>query len=234
MSKKIVSRLFVVGFFMIFAIMAGIMIKGLIEQNKDEEQQTARYEQMKTDGGKTLLTQDILEEDHAKYVKDAEEGEKTFITLLVLFAGVFVWFIVTSIFRLVLKGMEEGATASFRIILCSFVVAMIVFVAAIFGVVNFLVPRLGQDPGKDGYFFTELKLVDSEKEEKLVESGTGTNRTSHTEVNYYLIDDSGKKHSVKKLFYDRYASPGIYYAGQTTRGNIFSLYPDTFFELPVQ
>ena len=36
MSKNLVSKLFVAGFFVIFAIMAGIMIKGLIEQNKDE------------------------------------------------------------------------------------------------------------------------------------------------------------------------------------------------------
>ncbi len=234
MSRKLVSIIMTVGFILIVGIMVAIMVKGLIDQNKDEEEQIARYESLKTEGGKTTLTMDIMEEDHTKYVEDAAQSKKTFITLLVLFGGAFVWIIVTSIFRLVLKGIQEGADRAFLVITISFVVAMIVFGVGIYGFVSFLVPRLGNDASKEGYYFTSLNLVDTEKKEEVIETGTGDDRHSTTHVYYYLIDDYGEKFQVSKILYDRYYGPGIYYAGETVSGNIFSLYPDIYFELEAQ
>ena len=60
MTKKIASRIFYGSFILIFVIMLGMMVKGLIDQNKDEKLQNERYESMITEGGKTTLTDDIL------------------------------------------------------------------------------------------------------------------------------------------------------------------------------
>ena len=234
MSKKLVSVIITVGFILILVIMAAIMIKGLIDQNNDEDAQIARYESLKTEGGKTTLTIDIMEEDHTKYVEDAAQAKKTFITLLVLFGAAFLWIVVTSIFRLVLKGMQEGAGRTFLVMAVSFVIASIVFGIGIYGFINFLVPRLGSDVSKEGYYFTTLSLVDSERKEEVIETGTGDDRHSTTHVYYYLIEDDGNKLQVSKILYDRYYGPGEYYAGQTAKGNIFSLYPDIYFELETQ
>ena len=107
MSKKLVSVIITVGFILILVIMAAIMIKGLIDQNNDEDAQIARYESLKTEGGKTTLTIDIMEEDHTKYVEDAAQAKKTFITLLVLFGAAFLWIVVTS--TLTLLGFAKPA-----------------------------------------------------------------------------------------------------------------------------
>ena len=44
------------------------MVKGLIDQNKDEKLQNERYESMIQEGSRVELTDEILEYDHDKYV----------------------------------------------------------------------------------------------------------------------------------------------------------------------
>ncbi len=82
MTRKLVSTIFYVVFGLVFATMLGIMIVGFIKQNEDEKNQIARYESMIGQGGKTTLTNEILEEDHEKYLADSAKAKSTFITLL--------------------------------------------------------------------------------------------------------------------------------------------------------
>ena len=233
MSKQVVSRVFYIGFFVIFGIMTAIMVKGLIDQNKDEKQQTARYESMITEGQKTVLTNEILNEDHDKFVQDSIKGKKTFITLLVCFASVIVLFVITYIFTIILKGMEEGASTQFIIILACFVVTllMIGFFAVV--AVKTIVPKLSNsDPETEKYYFNELRIKDAEKEEKTETVKSGDSYETRTTVYYYLIEENGNRISVNKVLFSRFVGEGIYYAGQTERGAVFSVYPDKYFELP--
>ena len=125
MTKNLVNKLYVIIFILIFFIMTGIMVVGLINQNKDEKVQRSRYEQMIKEGSKTVLTDAILEEDHTRYVEKSKESTKTFLTLLACFAAVIVAFVVMMIFNVILKGMEEGASSTgFLIMLASFIIAM--------------------------------------------------------------------------------------------------------------
>ena len=74
MIKDISGKILCVVFLIVFAVMAGIMIKGFIDQKKDDEQQVSRYESMKSDEGRTLLTDEILE-----WIKTENLGDKMYI-----------------------------------------------------------------------------------------------------------------------------------------------------------
>ncbi len=234
MAKKIVSYSFYAVFGIIFILMTGIMVKGYIEQTRDEKAQTARYEQMIGDGSsKTLLTQDILEEDHTKYVEDAAKAKKTFITLISCFGIVIVSFIVTYIASVVIKNIEEFSGKTLIISISGLAGLAIMAVAVSVTVVNVIVPRLSHDNTESEiYYFEGINFVDSKIKEEIVETGTGDDRRTETKITYFLIDDKGKEISFKKLYFDRYDGPGIYYCGKTSGGNIFSIYPGKYFELP--
>jgi len=233
MNKKIASRIFYGSFILIFVIMTGIMVKGLIDQNKDEKLQNERYESLITKGSKTILTDEILNEDYNKYVQDAEKAKKTFISLLVCFGAAIVLFVAMYIFTLIMKAMEEAGSTQFIIMLASFFVLL--FAIGSFAIVAFklLVPRLSaSQPVKEAYYFSTLNIKDAEKEEKKEEVWNEDHYETRTTVYYYYIDDAGKRISVSKVLFQRFAGEGVYYAGQTAGGNVFSIYPAEYFELP--
>ena len=232
MTRKLASNIFMIVFMVCFFTMVGFMVVGFIQQNKDEKQQISRYEQMITRGGenKTVLTSGILEEDHEKYLQDAEKSKSTFIKLLICFACVAVLFVLLAIFNAVQKAMDESGP--------SLVIALVSFLAVTFMISSFaviagmfLVPRLKTDPSKEAYYFDTLIVKDAVREEEKVNTGSGADYQTETRVYYYLLDESGNKISVSKLLYERYTGPGTYYAGRTARGNIFSLYSGEYFEL---
>ena len=233
MSKKLMSGIFYGTFMLIFVLMTGIMVKGLIDQNKDEKAQTARYESMITEGSKFELTDEILNEDFNKYVQDSEKGKKTFITLLVCFASVIVLFVVMYIFSLILKGMQDGASStSFLILLASFLIVMFMFGSFAFVSVKFLAPRLsGSNPANEKYYFRTVNIKDAEKIEEREEVKTSDGTEYRTRVYYHLIDEDGNVLNVNKVLYSRFAGEGIYYIGQTSSGKVFSVYPDRYFIL---
>ena len=233
MTKNLVNKLYVIIFILIFFIMTGIMVVGLINQNKDEKVQRSRYEQMIKEGSKTVLTDAILEEDHTRYVEKSKESTKTFLTLLACFAAVIVAFVVMMIFNVILKGMEEGASSTgFLIMLASFIIAMFMIVSFLIVAVKFLVPRFQNSNIEDEkYYFTEITLKDAEKREKTETVKNGDSYSTETRVYYYLIKDNGEEISTNKLLYERFIGEGVYYAGRTATGNIFSIYPDKYFEL---
>lgn len=233
MTKNLVNKLYVAIFILIFVIMTGIMVVGLINQNKEEKVERARYEQMIKDGSKTVLTDAILEEDFSRYVEKSKEGMRTFVTLLACFAAVILAFVVMMIFNVILKGMEEGASSShFIIMLACFIGAMFMIVSFLIISVKFLVPRLQSfNPEEEKYYFTEIVLTNAERIEKQETVKDGDSYRTETRVYYYFYTENGEQISTDKLLYERYIGEGIYYAGKTSRGNIFSLYPDKYFEL---
>ena len=234
MTRKLVSTIFYVVFGLVFATMLGIMIVGFIKQNEDEKNQIARYESMIGQGGKTTLTNEILEEDHEKYLADSAKAKSTFITLLTLFGSIIVLFVIMGIFTTVLKGIEDSGRGStgFIVTLASFLVILFIFGSFVVVTMRVIIPKMNaSDPTGEKYSWGELHISDTLREEEIVETGSGDSRSTETRVSYYLIDEDGKKIGVSKLYYDRYTGPGIYYAGQTIGGNIFSPYPGEYFEL---
>ena len=106
MSVKRVTRIFYIVFGLCFVLMVGIMVKGFLDQKADEKKQVERYESMLIEGGKATLTNEILEQDHDKFLKDAAEGKETFIKLLVCFGAVVVMFVIMAIFSSVMRALQ--------------------------------------------------------------------------------------------------------------------------------
>ena len=231
MNKNLLGKIFVIGFLVIFFLMVGIMVKEFIEQKNDDKAQKERYEQMIASGSKTLLTNDILEEDHNKYLADVAEGKRIFITLIICFASVIVWFVVYYIISLILKGMEEGASSSMIILCASFAVALIMIGSFAIIAVRVIVPNLTRDRTKEGYYFNELNISDAERREVTERVKDGDSYRTETRVYYYLFDEKGKEIAINEVLYSRYVGEGVYYCGQTAGGNVFSVYPDKYFEL---
>lgn len=230
MTRKVAVGIFYGVLGLLVAVMTVIMVKGFIDQNKDEKQQIARYEELKTPGGKTLLTNEILEQDHDRYLRKAEESKRIFFTLFTCFGLVAVVFILITGFTTVLNIIEDKGG--------SFAIPLVLFLAMLFCIGSFgiiamkmIIPSLMySDPSAEAYYFKELVLKDSLKKEETHESGSGESRTTTTTVYYLLYDVNGKEYSVNKILFDRFEGPGKYYAGQTVGGNIFSLYSDQYFE----
>ena len=232
MTKKLVGNIYTGVFIFIFVVMVGIMVKGLIDQNKDEKLQTARYEQMISENGRTVLTDEILKEDYDKYVQDSEKSKKTFISLLICFGTVMVATVLLAIFSVVLRGMEDPNGTTLVIALVTFIGVMMILAIAGVTTFNVIVPRLKADnPSSETYAFYEIKYTDSERKEEKVEVKNGDSTSTETRVYYYLIEEGGDEVQVSKLLYERYCGPGVYYVGRTSRGKILSIYPDKYFEL---
>ena len=231
MNKKLIGKIFLIGFFVIFFLMVGIMVKGFIDQKKDDKAQTERYEKMISQDGKTLLTDEILEEDHNKYLLDVAESKKTFIMLLICFGSVILWFVIYYIFSLILKGMEEGASGGMIIMCASFGVVLVMMGSFVIIAANVIVPSLTRDRTKEGYYFNELNISDAERREVTEKVKDGDSYRTETRVYYYLFDENGKEISINEVLYSRYVGEGVYYCGQTAGGIVFSVYPDKYFEL---
>ena len=116
--------------------------------------------------------------------------------------------------------------------LASFIIAMFMIVSFLIVAVKFLVPRFQNSNIEDEkYYFTEITLKDAEKREETETVKNGDSYSTETRVYYYLIKDNGEEISTNKLLYERFVGEGIYYAGRTATGKIFSIYPDKYFEL---
>ncbi len=232
MTVKRVTRIFYIVFGLCFVLMAGIMVKGFMDQKADEKKQVERYESMLKEGGKTLLTDEILEQDHDKFLKDAVKGKRTFITLLVCFGAVVVMFVIMAIFTSVMRALQGRREEHVIAALITVIAVMFIFVSVLVVTITYIVPKFTQsDPSGDAYAFAELNIEKVEEKRELVTTGSGDNRSTETRITYYLIEKNGTKHSVTKVMYDRFVGAGTYYAGMTEKGNIFSVYPGVYFEL---
>ena len=232
MSVKRVTRIFYIVFGLCFVLMVGIMVKGFLDQKADEKKQVERYESMLIEGGKATLTNEILEQDHDKFLKDAAEGKETFIKLLVCFGAVVVMFVIMAIFSSVMRALQARREEHVVAALITVIAVMFIFVSVLVVTITYIVPKLAQsDPSQDAYAFARLNIEKVEEKREQVTTGSGDNRSTETRITYYLIEDNGRKHSVTKVMFDRFVGAGIYYAGMTDKGNIFSVYPGVYFEL---
>lgn len=232
MLKNTLGKIYCIIFGIIFIVMVGIMIKGYIDQQHDDEQQIVRYESLKSGEGRTLLTGEILEEDHDKYIRDVREGETTFIKLAICFGVVVAFFVIYSILNMVIRGIEGERGPMFTISIVSTVSALVIITGVVIVVIKVIAPKFSEyDPESEAYSFAELNLTDSEKKVEYVDSYNGDSKTTEERITYYLIEENGHKTEVNFILYGRYEGPGVYYAGRTSGGNIFSLYPGKYFEL---
>ena len=232
MTRKLVSAIYIGVFALCFVIMAAIMVKGLIDQKNDEKRQIERYEKMISKEGKTVLTNEILEEDHDKYISDSEKGKKTFVTLLICFGSVVVMFFIMAFFNMILNRIDGSRREPLILSIVSFAVTMFIFVSLVIVVVKVIVPKLADSDPKDAaYSFCELTIKDRETKKEYVETGAGDSQRTETRITYFLVEENGNKIVITKLLYDRFTGPGTYIAGRTSEGHIFSLYSGDYFKL---
>ena len=232
MTKNILSKIFVGVFILCLLIFVGFGVISMIKQNKDEEEQRAHYQQMIKEGSKTPLTNEMLEQDHTEYLERVAESNKTFYVVACIFIAAVIDFVLMIVFTTIVRGMEDGVRSSkFIITLVSFLSAMMCIVSFMIIATKFIIPKMnGVKPEQEAYFFEEIELVDAQRVEELVTTGSGDDRTTRTDVYYYIYDKNGKEISTTKILFERYDGPGLYYAGKTASGKIFSLYPDKYFE----
>lgn len=233
MGRRSEYRQFTFGLFAIFIILFGFMGKELISQEKKNKADVERYEKMVNEEGKFKLTQKILDEDHEQYVKDGEHGAEVFKFVISAFGGAFILILILSFMRaLDVKKLFPPKYANIIMwIMLAGCGVMVVFGINFFTRVNAMSKR-SEEIAKIGYKFYEMNVESRrvEKKEEYERDADGHTRTI-TNYYYYLTLEGNKEIQVKKLFYDRAEEPGLYYCGATEKGNIFSMYPATEFEL---
>ena len=233
MTKQIASKIFYGAFILVFVIFVGICIVGIINDKKEEEKRVTAYQQMINEGSKTVLTNEILDADHDQYVQDTEKAKKTFLTLAACFGAIAVIFLAMVICSTIIKGMEDGQGIGLTISVVSFIAVTFMITSFAVIAIKAIVPHMKySNPEKEAYYFDTLNIKDVRKYEEQVVTGSGENRETRTVVHYILIKSDGEEIETSKILYERYTGPGDYYAGTSVRGNIFSLYPDKYFELP--
>ena len=233
MTKQIASKIFYGAFILVFVIFVGICIVGIINDKKEEEKRVTAYQQMINEGSKTVLTNEILDADHDQYVQDTEKAKKTFLTLAACFGAIAVIFLAMVICSTIIKGMEDGPGIGLTVSVVSFIAVTFMITSFAVIAIKAIVPHMKySNPEKEAYYFDTLNIKDVRKYEEQVVTGSGENRETRTVVHYILIKSDGEEIETSKILYERYTGPGDYYAGTSVRGNIFSLYPDKYFELP--
>ena len=227
------AKSFRIGFIIIIAIMMITMGRAFVLQEKQSKADAARYQKMVDEEGKYKLTKADLEEDHDRYVESAKEGWKLFKDLITALAGAIILFLIyglmsvfdfASLFPTKNKSLVKG-------------IALVIFGVIVVFSVNFFseairLEGLNSKAEEAKYGFVELNIVSTRVETKRETRGTGKDRRTETRHYYYLQLDDEKEIKTNKTFFDRANNhPGIYYAGMTENGALFSLYPDTEFEL---
>ncbi|SKA65631.1 hypothetical protein SAMN02745111_01150 [Eubacterium uniforme] len=224
---------FVIGFMIFFVIIAVTMGKAFIKQEKQAKIEKARYEKMVNEEGKYKLTKDVLEEDHDRYLEDAEEGEKIFKDLITAFAGAMILVLIYMFmnifdFASIVPVKNKALVKAGALIILGVIV---VFSANFFSEI-FRVSKKSEGNKNAKYDFYELNVVSTHVETKTTTTGSGSDRRT-TRTNYYYLDLEGNKEiKTNQMYYERAKdNPGLYYAGMTEKGALFSLYPATEFEL---
>ncbi len=232
MTKQIASKIFYGAFILVFVIFVGIMIFGMISDKKEEEKKVSAYQQMINEGSKTVLTNEILDEDHDQYVQDTEKAKKTFLTLAACFGAIAVIFLAMVICSTIIKGMEDGPGIGLTVSVVSFIAVTFMITSFAVIAIKAIVPHMKySNPDKEAYYFETLSLKDCKTEKEVIETNTGGDRETRTVIHYILIDDNGKEIETNKVLYERFVGEGEYYAGKTVGGYMFSLYPEVYFEL---
>ena len=228
MLKKWIGRVLIGLFILCIAVMAAIIYKAYTDQKKDRKEQREIYEQMIREDGKTLLTQEILEEDFQFYVKNVNRGRSVFKKLMILFAAVFILVIVMVLYSGVVRALEDRRLTRMIGPILAAAMFLAVFVVVAWVAKTKIIPKMYDgDPEAEAHYYVRLDLADAKKEEKIVYD---SDNNSRTEVYYYLIRSDGGRIQTDQAMYERFEKPGIYFAGRTDK-TVFSLYPALYFNL---
>lgn len=226
--KRWIGRVLVGIFILSVAIMAAIIYKSYLDQEKERDQQREIYQQMIREDGKTPLTQETLEQDFEFYVKNVNRGRTVFRNLLILFGVAFAQIVIMILYTGVVRVLEDRRVTQLIGSIVSAAVIITMFVVVAWVVKTKIIPRMYDgDPEDEAHYYVSLDLADAKKEEKVVYD---SDNNSRTEVTYYLIKTDGGRIQTDKVMFERYEKPGVYYAGRTDK-TVFSLYPALYFEL---
>ena len=234
MKGSPLSKIFVVVFLIIFFAIGGFMVKSLLTQQKENNEDRTKYEQMIKSDGKTTLTQEILDQDHTEYVESVKSNNKTFAIFGIGFLGLMIIFLIIAIANF-FNQRNKGAQGVelIRNIVAIVGISLFLIMSIFIGLV-FIKPMMNKnDYDKESYKYVELNIVNTKVEEhkSTHRKSNGHGTTTTTTYTYYVITEDNEELKVSKLLYERVGNPGVYYAGVTESGNIFSLYPSEYFEL---
>ena len=216
-----------------FIIVAAIMLIGYLKQEMRDKKEIARYEMLVDEEGKYKLTKDVLEEDYDRYLNGVKENEKFPRNIGIVIAGIVSLFL---IFLLAIFLYIKFPFPDKKGIRVTGIALVIVGVIVVFNV-NFL-SELFRD-SKEGsanientkYAFYELDIISARVEARRERSGSDDDSYT-TNYYYYLYTNNRGIIEINQMYYNRAKDkPGIYYAGMTEKGALFSLYPATEFEL---
>ena len=212
-------------------LLIAMVVKVKLEQKNSVEAAKDRYEQMISRGQVVTLTNDILEEDYEKYVKDAQKA-KELLPLFLGFVGVFLGFIIIRmLIGVIFSVVERKGIMNF----VGNIVVALLFVGMLVGgytlVKDKVLPEIDKNfPENEAHYFFEYKLADAKKEVVTEAAPPSDDASSRSKTYYYLITDEGRQISVREEVFDRFREPGVYYAGRTD-ATIFSLYEGKYFQL---
>ena len=229
MKKRRVKWVLAGMILLVVAVMAALIFKAHLDQDKDRKAQRERYEQMISEDGKTLLTRETLNEDFEIYVKNVNRGRSLFKSMIILFVVAFILIVILILYSGIVAALEERRLKRLVGPLLASVVFIGLFGAAGWIVEKKILPEMDEvDPETEGHFYVLEELEAAKMEEKTVwENGSDNSRT---EVRYYLIKTSGGRIPTDQVTYELFDEPGKYYVGRTA-DTAFSLYSTLYFDL---
>ena len=223
----------IVGALVIFIIVGGIRIKESAYEKKVFNDNEKRYEKLVNEEGKYKLTQKDLDEDHEIYVKDIKHVLRFHDILMVVFVALGILVMIMVFMQL--TGLMGIFSEKNERIVTWLMIAGIGVVFAIGLLFNSTIRLKTLDirfVPKYKYDYYELDVFSKNERIEITTSvdydgDVDTEKTHH----YYLSYNSNKQIAVSKQIYDRVKEYGVYYCGMTEKGDVFSIYPATEFEL---
>lgn len=216
MISIINKRLFkvIILVFSVFLVIANIFV---VKKLPDQQINDGSYEQLIKRNGKTKLTQDILDHDFQEYIKDKKTGRIVCLIISFIIVPIAVIFLIYTILRFIKDNNKEIQKTQYIIKIIILLGFIVTFTVIIVFTLSY------NDEENKSYNFVEHNIKDSE----VKRSGTKGNH------DYYLIMDNGDRVDVSEKIYNKFKDSnyfGIYYAGETEDGIIFSLYSSQEYE----
>lgn len=223
-SKKILNLAFAVLFF-------GALLSVFVESNKNskdikklEEKRSARYEQMLDNSEKTVLTQQILDEDHNLWVeraKLADEAIKTVEKYAIIISIAIIGYCVLSIINSIMDKNKKAFAVIKEIIGCVLICGVVV--------ASGISVRRNMKLEYDFYY----KYIDEPYEyvEGTVESKNVRYNVDNINNRYIIRTENRETTEIWKTLeadeklYNKIDEKGEYYFGKTENNMIFSIYP---------
>ena len=194
-----------------------------------------KYKHLIKREGKIILTQEVLDQDYNNYNEKSKKGKAIAIIISTVLLSIIIILFIFCIIRYYIKkrnGSSNTDISKFSIIVLSGLAIILI----IFLVISCCIKV------DEPYTFTELYIKSSTYIRRSSGSTSSKSNKSNTSNKsetyyYYLIMENNEKIEVNKDIYYKFKDfnySGIFYAGKTESGVIFSLYSSNDYELEIK